>query len=180
MWVIDRATIASVFPHADGFTFVDRLHIASSGATWAEWTPRTTDPVVRDHFTGYHVVPGVILIEACAQVAGLACAVAAASTARGHDRPAPAIEMIAERWYVVTDVRDARLRRLVVGGTPLAVEPETPRGRRGIWTCRVTVHERTSKRAVATVELRLAEMARTDVVARVARAAAGAREAGDA
>lgn len=173
--VVERTEIAKVFPHGDGFTFVDRLHVSRSGTTWAEWTPRATDTVVSQHFTGHDVVPGVILVETCAQVAGLACAVVEARAARERGLPEPGLEALAERWYVVTDVREAKFRRLVVAGTPLVVEPETPVGRKGIWTCALVVRERTSRLPVASVALRLAELSRGEVVARAVRAAAASR-----
>lgn len=171
--VVERPDIAKVFPHGDGFMFVDRFHVERSGATWAEWTPRASDTVIAQHFTGHNVVPGVILIETCAQVAGLACAVSKARVARENGLGEAGIEALADTWYVVTDIHQAKFRWIVVAGTPLVVEPQPPAERKGTWTCDVAVRARDSGRLVATVSLRLAQMAKSDVIERVARAGGG-------
>ena len=60
-------------PHRKPFLFVDRVtgHVPGTEAT-GEVTFATEDPMFSGHFPGNPIVPGVILTEALAQVAGIA------------------------------------------------------------------------------------------------------------
>lgn len=65
--------IAHGLPHRKPFLFVDRVieHIPWTGAV-GEITFAADDPMFAGHFPGNPIVPGVILTEALAQVAGIA------------------------------------------------------------------------------------------------------------
>lgn len=60
-------------PHRAPFLFVDRVihHVPGLEAT-GEKTFASEDPMFKGHFPGNPIVPGVILTEALAQVAGIA------------------------------------------------------------------------------------------------------------
>lgn len=60
-------------PHRKPFLFVDRVteHVPGTEAT-GEVTFAMDDPMFAGHFPGNPIVPGVILTEALAQVAGIA------------------------------------------------------------------------------------------------------------
>lgn len=60
-------------PHRPPFLFVDRVihHVPGTEAT-GEKTFGANDPIFGGHFPGNPIVPGVILTEALAQIAGIA------------------------------------------------------------------------------------------------------------
>jgi 3-hydroxymyristoyl/3-hydroxydecanoyl-(acyl carrier protein) dehydratase len=72
---LDAAELMRILPHRPPFFFLRRLR---------EWTPGRralaevefdgSEEFLRGHFPGHPIVPGVILVEACAQAAGLALA----------------------------------------------------------------------------------------------------------
>ncbi len=70
---LSDATVAFGLPHRKPFLFVDRVtgHVPGTEAS-GEVTFAMGDPMFAGHFPGNPIVPGVILTEALAQVAGIA------------------------------------------------------------------------------------------------------------
>lgn len=58
-------------PHGPEFRFIDRLTVLDPGKSGTgEYTVRGDEPFLRGHFPGEPLFPGVLLIEAAAQLAG--------------------------------------------------------------------------------------------------------------
>jgi 3-hydroxyacyl-[acyl-carrier-protein] dehydratase len=58
-------------PHGPEFRFVDSLTALDPGKSGAgEYTVRGDEPFLRGHFPGQPIFPGVLLVEAAAQLAG--------------------------------------------------------------------------------------------------------------
>jgi len=62
----------SLLPHGPEFRFVDRLTELDPGISGiGEYTLRGDEPFIRGHFPGQPIMPGVLMIEAAAQMAGV-------------------------------------------------------------------------------------------------------------
>jgi 3-hydroxyacyl-[acyl-carrier-protein] dehydratase len=62
----------SLLPHGPEFRFLDRLTTLEPGQSGrAEYKIRGDEPFLRGHFPGEPIFPGVLLIEAAAQLAGV-------------------------------------------------------------------------------------------------------------
>jgi 3-hydroxyacyl-[acyl-carrier-protein] dehydratase len=58
-------------PHGPEFRFLDRLTELDPGKSGSgEYTVRGDEPFLRGHFPGQPIFPGVLLVEAAAQLAG--------------------------------------------------------------------------------------------------------------
>lgn len=62
----------SLLPHGPGFRFLDHLTSLQAGREGtATYTVRGDEPFLSGHFPGEPIFPGVLLVEAAAQLAGV-------------------------------------------------------------------------------------------------------------
>jgi 3-hydroxyacyl-[acyl-carrier-protein] dehydratase len=73
-----------ILPHRPPFLFVDRFESFDVGSGTATWMVDGSEDFLRGHFPGHPVVPGVLIVEALAQTAGLALASTAPGAGGGH------------------------------------------------------------------------------------------------
>ena len=100
--------IAEIMPHRYPFALVDKIVDGEEGK-WAKGIKCVTvnEPFFQGHFPQYHVMPGVLILEALAQVAGIA--VLSLEENRG-------------KLGFFGGIKNARFRRQVVPGDVLELE----------------------------------------------------------
>ena len=131
--MIDIDRILDILPHRYPFLLVDRILEIEPGRSAVGLKNVTVDePFFQGHFPGRPIMPGVLILEAMAQVAGVLLL---------HDLPARH-----EKLIYFTGIDRAKFRRPVVPGDQLRLEVEILKLRS--WTCKL--------RAVAKVEGQLA------------------------
>ena len=134
----DSNEIAQILPHRYPFALVDRITDGEPGQ-WARGIKCVTvnEPFFQGHFPARHVMPGVLLIEAMAQVGG----VAILSLPENQGKLA-----------FLGRVKDARFRRQVVPGDVVEMECRLTkrRGPIGVGECRATVNGETAATAEIT------------------------------
>lgn len=88
----DLSASLKLLPHGPEFRFIDRLVSLDPGNSGsAEYTVKGTESFLRGHFPGAPLMPGVLLIEAAAQLAGV--------VAQSHPElpPLPGLKLTAVR-----------------------------------------------------------------------------------
>ena len=113
--------IAALLPHRYPFLLIDRV-VAFEHGTRVSVLKNVTfnEPFFQGHFPGHPVMPGVLIIEAMAQAAGVLVKLSAQ-----HNTDTPSI------FYLVK-VDKARFNRVVVPGDQLRLEVEHKRRMRNM------------------------------------------------
>jgi 3-hydroxyacyl-[acyl-carrier-protein] dehydratase len=119
---LDMQAILERLPHRYPFLLVDRVLECRPGESIRALKNVTyNEPFFPGHFPGRPVMPGVMIVEALAQAAGILCFVTA-----------DVIPDHRTRFYFV-GIDKARFRRPVVPGDQLLLTAQLERSLKGIW-----------------------------------------------
>ncbi len=120
MLVMNIKEIMELLPHRYPFLLVDRIEELEKGIKVAGYKNVTiNEPFFQGHFPGHPIMPGVLIIEAMAQVGGAYASV---------------IDSIADnRVTYFVGIDKARFRKPVMPGDVLRMELELLSTRRGIY-----------------------------------------------
>jgi len=119
--MLDIQEIMKILPHRYPFFLVDRIQELDPGKRIVGIKNVTiNEPFFQGHFPGHPVMPGVLIIEAMAQVGGILAYLASDDEIRKK-----------VCYFLAVDA--ARFRKPVFPGDVLRLEMETTLNRRGIW-----------------------------------------------
>jgi len=124
--LIDIKEIMRILPHSFPFLLVDRvLEIQIPDRIVGLKNVTYNEPFFPGHFPGEPVMPGVLIVEAMAQTAGVL-----AYKAMGPEAEGKGVYLMA--------LKEAKFRRPVVPGDQLILEMEAVRRRGNVWVFRGT------------------------------------------
>ncbi|MDA8427938.1 MAG: 3-hydroxyacyl-ACP dehydratase FabZ [Geobacteraceae bacterium] len=119
--LMDINAIMKILPHRFPFLMIDRIVELESGKRCVGIkNVSINEPFFQGHFPGHPVMPGVLIIEAMAQVAGIMAFMASD-------------EAMKEKLSYFMSIDNAKFRKPVFPGDQLRIEIETNMCRRGIW-----------------------------------------------
>jgi 3-hydroxyacyl-[acyl-carrier-protein] dehydratase len=120
--MLDIIEIMAILPHRYPFLLVDKvLEVEQGKRIVAIKNVTMNEPFFQGHFPGHPVMPGVLIIEAMAQVAAIMAYLASGSDA-------------SEKVSYFMAIDNARFRKPVKPGDTLRIEIETIFNKRGIWS----------------------------------------------
>jgi len=119
--MIEINEIMKILPHRYPFLLVDRIVEHELGKKIVGLKNVTiNEPFFQGHFPGYPVMPGVLIIEAMAQVGGILAYMASSDEIR-------------KKLCYFVGIDNAKFRRPVMPGDQLRIEMEAVSNRRNIW-----------------------------------------------
>ena len=118
---MDVNAIMKILPHRYPFLLVDRIVELEHGKRCVGIkNVSINEPFFPGHFPGHPVMPGVLIVEAMAQVAGIMAYLASDEETRKK-----------VSYFMAID--SAKFRKPVMPGDQLRIEISTTMNRRGIW-----------------------------------------------
>jgi 3-hydroxyacyl-[acyl-carrier-protein] dehydratase len=119
---IDIRGILDLLPHRFPFLLVDKiLSFIPNQEIRAIKNVTFNEPYFQGHFPGYPLMPGVLIVEALAQTAGLLLL---------NSRPA---EEMKNKLFVFTGLERVKFRRQVVPGDQLFMHMNNVRSKMNMW-----------------------------------------------
>ena len=119
--LMDVNDIMKILPHRYPFLMVDRIIELEHGKRCVGIKNVTiNEPFFQGHFPGHPVMPGVLIVEAMAQVAGIMAYMASDEATK-------------KKVSYFISIDSARFRKPVFPGDQLRIEIVTTLNRRGIW-----------------------------------------------
>jgi 3-hydroxyacyl-[acyl-carrier-protein] dehydratase len=119
--MLDVQEIMKILPHRYPFLLVDRIQEMDPGKRIVGIKNVTiNEPFFQGHFPKHPVMPGVLIIEAMAQVAGILAYLSSDDEIR-------------KKVCYFLSIDAARFRKPVFPGDVLRLEMDTTMNRRGIW-----------------------------------------------
>lgn len=120
--VLDVEGIQKLLPHRPPFLLVDRVVSFEKGARLVAWKGVTmNEPFFQGHFPGHPVMPGVLILEALAQAAGLLACLSLTP------------DETAQKITYLMGIDGARFRKPVVPGDRLELEVEVTKHKGAVW-----------------------------------------------
>ncbi|UJF24825.1 3-hydroxyacyl-ACP dehydratase FabZ [Suttonella sp. R2A3] len=130
---MDIEDIMRYLPHRYPFLLIDRVLEAEAGSHIKALKNVTmNEPFFQGHFPRKPVMPGVLVIEAMAQAAGILGVKSAKKEMGLPDEPE------ADGIYFFVGIDKARFRKTVCPGDQLIFDVSLIKSRRGIWTFSAT------------------------------------------
>ncbi|HPX61632.1 MAG TPA: 3-hydroxyacyl-ACP dehydratase FabZ [Deltaproteobacteria bacterium] len=119
--LMDVNAIMKILPHRYPFLMVDRIIELDQGKRCVGIkNVSINEPFFQGHFPGHPVMPGVLIIEALAQVAGIMAYMASDEETK-------------KKVSYFMSIDNCRFRKPVFPGDQLRLEIETTMHKRGIW-----------------------------------------------
>jgi beta-hydroxyacyl-ACP dehydratase FabZ len=143
--VLDITVIQKILPHRYPFLLVDRVLEASETRAVGVKNVTINEPFFQGHFPGQPIMPGVLILEAMAQVAGVAALNVKAN--------------LGKLAYFLA-INKAKFRKPVVPGDQLLIEVDLLKIKMGILQCRAIA--KVDDQLVAEAELMFAFMNPTE------------------
>jgi 3-hydroxyacyl-[acyl-carrier-protein] dehydratase len=119
--ILDVVQILELLPHRPPFLLVDRVVAFEKGKSLVAWKGVTmNEPFFPGHFPGRPVMPGVLILEALAQAAGLLAMMSLGPEEQG-------------KLTYLMGIDQARFRRPVVPGDRLELRVEIIKQKGPVW-----------------------------------------------
>jgi 3-hydroxyacyl-[acyl-carrier-protein] dehydratase len=141
--MLDLRKVLEILPHRYPFLLVDRvLEIRENGIT-AIKNVTFNEPHFTGHFPGYPVMPGVLIVEALAQAAGIYALHNQENSGKS-------------KFFLFMSIENAKFRRLVTPGDTLVLNCEVLKSKRDLLKseCVATVNGETACEAILTAVMR--------------------------
>lgn len=127
--VMDIEDIRRYLPHRYPFLLIDKvLEVDATSHIKAVKNVTINEPFFQGHFPGKAVMPGVLVIEAMAQAAGILGVKHVKASQGLPDEPEE------DGIYFFVGIDKARFRKTVVPGDQLILDVKIIKSRRGIWS----------------------------------------------